>query len=391
MSKPFFSGNLLGILGILTVLLVCSCAGTPPNADPEYLVTTIPAGKGPGSVETADLNGDGLPDLVIASTKDSAIVVLLGDGKGKFTPAPGSPFFSNRFPNDIVIADFNGDAYADIAIANTEASFLTVLLGNGKGQFLQSAGSPFAVHSRPHTHGIAAGDFDGDGNLDLVTDSWGEDKVVVLFGNGKGNFGNEASYKVGRRPYQRVRVADINHDGLSDIVTTNLESNNSTVLLGTGKGKFREAPGSPFPAGDAPFAVAIGDVNADGFPDLAIADAPTITSESKGHDGLSILLGDGTGNFTPMEKNPFKTGKSPSRIAIGDLNGDGVNDIVVTNYNDRSITIFYMSRKRVAGTITLPVGTYPDGIAIRDLNGDGKNDIVISNFDDDNLTILFRK
>lgn len=391
MINKFIRSNLFGPIGILTGALVCGCAGITPANDSAFTIVTISAGKGPGSVEIADLNKDGFLDMVVASTKDSSILVLLGSAGGKFSSAPGSPFFANRFPNDLVIADFNGDGYPDIAIANTEASFLTVLLGNGKGRFVQAPGSPFSVHSRPHTHGIATGDLDGDGNLDLVTDSWGENKVVALFGDGKAGFGNETSYNVGKRPYQRIRVADINHDGLPDIVTTNLEGNNCTVLLSMGKRKFQEAPGSPFPAGEAPFAVAIGDLNADGFPDLAVADAPTITAESKGRDGLSILLGDGTGKFTPMEKNPFKTGRSPSRVAIGDLNGDGINDVALTNYNDRSITVFYMGRNGVTRSSTIPVGDRPDGIAIRDLNADGKNDIVVSNFDDDNIQILFRK
>ena len=107
------------------------------------------------------------------------------------------------------------------------------------------------------------------------------------------------------------------------------------MLLGLGEGKFREADGSPFPAGDAPFGIAIGDINGDNIPDLAIVNSPTITAESKGKDGLTILVGDGSGKFVPLKGSPFPTGKSPGRVAIGDLNGDGINDIVTTNYNDK--------------------------------------------------------
>ena len=205
------------------------------------------------------------------------------------------------------------------------------------------------------------------------------------------NFGNETFYKVGNRPYQRLRAPDLNKDGRPDIVTTNLEGNNATVLLSQGNGNFKEAKGSPFPCGNAPFGVAIGDINGDGNADLAIANSPTITSESKGADGLWILLGDGKGEFSSLKGSPFKTGKSPSRLAIGDLNGDGINDIAVTNYNDKSISIFYMNKDGVASSETIGAGNHPDGVCIRDFNGDGKNDIAVTNFDDHNIMLFFTK
>jgi hypothetical protein len=379
------------VLCIAAGIFIPGCANTSKKENSGFDMLTIKAGKGPGSVELADFNKDGWEDIVLASTEDSAVIILLGNGKGKFTEAPGSPFFSNRFPNDIVIADFNKDGNLDLGIANTEVSFLTVLLGNGKGQFQQAPNSPFRVNSKPHTHGIATGDFNGDGNLDLATDSWGENKVLIIFGDGKGNFVGQESYMVGNRPYQRLRASDLNKDGMPDVVTSNLEGNNATVLIGIGEGKFQEAPGSPFPAGDAPFGIAIGDVNDDNNQDIAIVNSPTITSESKGKDGLTILLGDGSGKFSPLKGSPFETGKSPSRLAIGDLNADGINDIAVTNYNDKSISVFYMNRKGVVHSTIVQVGSHPDGIAIQDLNGDGKNDIAVSNFDDNSLMILFQK
>jgi hypothetical protein len=158
-----------------------------------------------------------------------------------------------------------------------------------------------------------------------------------------------------------------------------------------GEGKFHESQGSPFPAGDAPFGVAIGDVNGDNNLDLAIANSPTITAESKGKDGLTILINDGTGKFSPLKGSPFQTGKSPSRVAIGDIDGNDINDIAVTNYNDKSITIFYMDKKGVASSRSIKVGNRPDGIAIHDLNKDGKNDIIISNYDDNTIMILYKK
>ena len=179
---------------------------------------------------------------------------------------------------------------------------------------------------------MATGDFNGDGNLDLVTDSWEEDRLVVLFGDGNGGFATPSTYvAVGRHPYPRIRVADLNDDGRADIVSPNLEGDNVTILLSKSEGGFLQPPGSPFPCGDSPFNVAVGDVNADGKPDLAIVNSPGSTSDRSGQDGLTILLGDGQGGFTTTTGSPFVTGKHPNIPAIGDVSGDGVADVAVSN------------------------------------------------------------
>lgn len=350
-------------------------------------------GSAPGSIAMADLNGDGKLDIVVANEKSSDASVLLGDGNGGFSPARGSPFPAGPSPNDIVVGDFNRDGHLDLAFANHETQHLTVLLGDGRGGFSPAPSSPFTVTVRPHVHGIAAGDFNGDGNLDLVTDSWAEDRLEILFGDGKGSFRMPGSnVAVGKHPYQRVRVADLDGDGKADIVSPNLEGGNVTILLGDGKGDFRQPSGSPFPCGDSPFNVAIGDVNADGIPDLAIVNSPTSTADRSGRDGLTILIGDGRGGFTAMAGTPLVTGNSPNMVAVGNVNGDGVADVVVSNPDSNSIAVFTMTRKgSVASRTTVSVPGHPKGLAIGDVNGDGKGDIVITNNAENSVTVLFSK
>jgi hypothetical protein len=344
----------------------------------------------PFSVEIADLNGDKIKDLVIANGEDSSVTILIGTGKGNFNEAKGSPFAVGYMPNDIAIADFNKDGKPDLAFANHDRKYLTVLAGDGAGSFTSLKGSPFPVEVKPHTHGLVAGDFNGDGNIDLVTDSWGNNHLAVLFGNNGHGFNSPVKYlEVGKHPYQRIRAADLNKDGNLDLITTNLDGDNTTILLGDGKGDFKEAAGSPFACGDSPFGVAVSDIDHDGNPDLAIINSPTITSENKGRDGLTILMGDGTGKFKPMPGSPFATGESPSRVAIGDLNGDGIKDIAVANYKSNNITVFIMNKHGVAASYTIKTGTFPDGIAIADLNGDGKGDIVVSNSGKYYINIIF--
>ena len=356
-------------------------------------VTKIKVGNAPGSVETADFNNDKFPDLAVTSETDSSVIILLGNGKGGFTAADNSPFFAGSIPNDITIGDFNKDSNMDLAFANHEKKYLTVLLGNGKGKFSEAPNSPFHTNGIPHVHGIATGDFNHDGRLDPATDSWGNDNVEVIFGDSLHLFKTQrVFFKVGKRPYQRLRVADINNDGLDDIVTTNTEGNNATVLLANGKNGFDEAKNSPFACGDNPFGIAIGDVNADGKLDLAIINSPGSMAQGRGKNGLTILLGNGTGKFMTMKGSPYEAGKIPNRVAIGDVNGDGIKDVVVSDNENNKITLYLMSKEE--GVLSSPiiiVGNHPKGVSIADLNNDGKGEIIVCNNLDNDISIILGK
>ncbi len=377
-------GKMTARLSLYVSLAACGLA--PPSHELRFA-----AGRRPGSVSIADFNGDDKLDMVVANKRSGDASVLLGDGKGGFSPAPGSPFPAGQSPNDIAAGDFNHDGHPDLAFANHETQHLTVLLGDGRGGFAPAPGSPVTVAVRPHPHGIATGDFNGDGNLDLATDSWAEDRLEILFGDGKGGFPTPGIYvAVGKHPYQRIRVADLNGDGRADIVSPNLEGDNVTILLGDGAGGFRQPEGSPFAGGDSPFNVAVGDVNADRKPDLAIVNSPSSTSDRSGRDGLTILIGDGRGGFTTLAGSPFVTGKFPNLAAIG-VDVDGVADVAVSSPEGGYVTLFTMSRKGSVATRILPVPGHPKGLAIQDLNGDGRADIVVTNNAENGVTVIFRR
>ena len=352
----------------------------------------FPTGSAPGTVAVADLNADGKLDIVTANEQSGDATVLLGDGKGGFAQSKGSPFTAGHDPNDIAVADYNADGKPDLAFANHEEKHLTVLLGDGRGGFAPAPNSPFAVETKPHTHGVAAGDLNGDGNQDLVTDSWQTDQVNILPGDGKGGFRSPGSlFSVGKHPYQRLRVSDVNSDGKADIITTNLDGGNVTVLLSDGRGGFKQAKGSPFACGDSPFNFAVGDVNGDGKPDLAIVNSPGSTTDRNGKEGLTVMIGDGSGGFRPLADSPFATGRIPNLTAIGDVNGDGINDIAVSSPDGGNITLFLMSRGGVASNSTIAVSGKPKGLAMGDVNGDRKADIVVTNNAANAVTVLLSK
>lgn len=375
-------------------MMACvALSGTVDSSTLNFESTVIPVGKGPGAIAVADVNNDGKSDIIVANVDDGTVSVLLGDGKGHFNPAPGSPFPCNANPNDIAVADMNGDGNPDLVIANTQTPYITILLGDGKGGFKPSARSPFATKSYPHPHGVVVGDFIGDGKPVVVTDSWGNNQILVIPTDGKGNLILPGKFfTADLHTDSGVRTADFDKDGNFDIVTVNQNAGGVGLLLGDGKGGFRKAPGSPFPAGDTPWMFTVGDVNGDGNPDVAVIPYERDIRDPK-KLGVTVLLGDGKGGLTTMRGSPLSLAgcRGPSRVAIGDIRGNSLHDIVVScAQNDK--LFFFMSAKNggfAVFTRSMPTGW--GGLALADLTGDGKDDVIVSNAAAGTIAILFSK
>ena len=165
-----------------------------------------------------DFNGDGKPDLAVANANDNTVSVLLGNGTGGFTAAPGSPSPSAPGPCRSPPATSTATASSTWRRPTPAATAVSILLGNGSGGFDPAIRLPVAVGHRPGVR--AAGDFNGDGKLDLAV--------------------------------------------------ANSDGNTVSILLGNGAGGFTAAPGSPVAVGNEPFSVSAGDFNGDGKTDLAV-------------------------------------------------------------------------------------------------------------------------
>jgi hypothetical protein len=358
-------------------------------AEVSFEETTLPAGANPAILTAADFNHDSRPDLVVADLEDGEVTVLLNDGGGRFHPAPGSPFQSGSQPNDFAVADFDRDGNPDLAVVNTQTPFISIFLGDGCGGFRAAPGSPVRTESNPHPHGVVAGDFAGRGAIDLATDSWGRNQIELLTGDGHGGFAPGPFIGVGRRPYQRLRAADLNGDGAPDIVTTNLDGDSVTVLLGDGHGGFREAPGSPFRTAPAPWEVSIADVNRDGKPDLVIVPYDRDAKTRGGEANVTVLIGEGTGQFKPLRGSPFSLGAcvQPTQVAAADLTGRPLLDIAVTCVNSAQLAVL----TAIDGGYQLSLRSMPGkpyGLAVGDFFGTHKPALAVSNHASGTVTLL---
>jgi hypothetical protein len=287
----------------------------------------------------------------------------------------------------------NGDGNPDLVIADHQSPYLTVLLGDGKGGFQPAPGSPIDVHSNPHPHGVASGFFSGKERVDVVTDSWGNNQIELLQGDGKGGLRTPGRFfAVGPRPYERLRSADFNKDGNPDVVTTNLDGDSVTVLLGDGKGGFKEAAGSPFAAGAKPWQVAIDDFNRDGNADLAIIPYERDVTDTR-RVVVTILLGDGKGGFTPMRTQSLSLDgcHGPNSLATGDINGDGFRDVVVSCAESSNLAIFLGHAGNVFTRMNLPSAAGWGGVAVADLNGDGRDDLITANNNNGDITLYLSR
>ncbi len=331
------------------------------------------AGGSPFQVQAGDLNGDGIPDLVVTERFGTTVSVLLGQGDGTFGPVNSVDM--GAAPAGLQLADFNGDGHLDLVVSNRTGETVTVRLGQGNGSFGSS--QSFNVGQAPQ--GLVAADFNGDGELDLAVTNVAADSVSLLLGQGDGTFAAAVSFDVGQNPVA-LTAGDLTGNGLPDLVVSNFSSNDVSILTNPGGGVF--APESRLTAGQNPFGVALADLDSDGSLDLLVANELDST--------LQRFQGQGDGSFVLEQTLP--TADKPDIVVVADLFGNGQPDLAVTTEDGNGVEIFPAQPGGQYGPSTLlPTGRGPVGLAVADLNGSGDLDLVTANFFGSGLTVLLNQ
>jgi hypothetical protein len=344
--------------------------------------TSYDAGKSPTAIAAGDLNGDGLPDLVVANAKAGASV-LLGIGDGLFGSALNI-VTGGKKPAGVLLGNFDADADLDLAVTHAGSGNVAVLSGNGDGTF----GTPDLLSVAKGPNAIRAARIDGGATLDLIVASK-SGRVSVLLGHGDGTFQSALQFSAGGLGSRDLAVTDFNLDGKMDIAVANQTSNNVGLLVGNGDGTFNSA--QKLKVGIAPTALAAGDFDNDGAPDLVVAHAVSRF--------LSVLGGNGASTGVPQFDSPLKIsypgGKSPVSLASADLDDDGCLDLVVANQASGSISaLIGIGNRTFALPVEYDLGNVPrlrtSAIAVVDLNQDGLSDLIAVNQQTNDVLVALR-
>ena len=358
-----------------------------------------PVNPAPFAIVKGDFNRDRTLDLVVTGCGDrnctttGSVIVLLGNGHGKFTRAwqfVGGPPGTNA--ETLATGDFNHDRTPDLVVTNNainQFGTISILLADGSGGFLP-----------PVSYGVggavpvwaAVTDFNRDHKPDVAISVTTTNSVAVLLGNGDGTFQPAVNYTVGSSP-QGIATADLNVDGNPDIISADecgddLECRKGTVsvLLGKGDGTFQSR--LTFAEGLFPVSVAVVDFNGDNHRDLAIAN-PCGTDDSCVSKGtVGIMLGNGDGTFQPVANYPT-TGFLTARVEVGDFDRDTHPDVVALNVQQSDITVLPGNGDGSLGAGTdYIVGLTPIAVAVGHFNRDVAPDLAVADENSNEVSVL---
>src|SRR6266436_2069933 len=338
-----------------------SFLGVPTSAN--FPSTSFAVGNNPVALASSDFNNDNLPDLAVANQNDNSVSILVNQDSGNFVAATNSPFklaSTETGPSAIATATF-GNTFTtssgvaslapDLVIANSTSNNVTILLGNGDGTFQEATGSPYTVGKNPSS--VLVADFNGDGNSDFAVANKDDNTISIFKGDGKGGFTEFPG-----SPFALTNTSTISEKGPIAMVTANFRAatnksnnspevdlavvnqstNNVSILLGfvdsNSNISFTEAPNSPISVGQSPVAIAVGDLNSDTVPDLAVVNQTDNT--------VSVLLGSNNldGTFAAASGSPLPTATTPAGIVIANFTGGNFPSLAVTNKGQGTLGIY---------------------------------------------------
>jgi hypothetical protein len=353
------------------------------------------AGNHPNVPIFADFNSDGILDLAVSNNQAGAgeVSVFFGNGAGSFSAATnytvatscGASGQSPCDPEGMVVGDFNGDGIPDLAVANMGDSSVTVLLGAGNGTF--TVLTPTSTGSQPYA--IAAADFNQDGRLDLAIACQGPQGgpgfVDILIGAGDGTFMPAVQYGAIGQP-EGLALGDFNADGFLDLAVSDFINNELWILNGSADGTF--SSGTAYATSIGPASLVANDFNNDAQTDLAVTEYNAALPQP---GQVSVLL---NSNGTFPTHTEYPTGGGGYFLSSEDLNGDNVPDLAVANFSSNTFSSLFGNGD---GTFQPYVNYMVDlnatsvfGLALADVDALGRYDVVTTNMPDNVIAVLLQ-
>ena len=359
-----------------------------------------------GFIAVADIDGDGKPDVVVVNRSTNTFSILRNTSTlSQAAFANKVDFATDSTPSAVAIADLDGDGKPDIVITNMFTNKISVYRNTAKvGSISASslaAKVSFVADSISLPTSVAIGDIDGDGKLDLaVVNSFNNTVSVLKNTSTVGNidassFAAAVDFTTGLGP-TFVAIADVDGDGKLDLVVSNLNAKTISILHNKGIANSIDttsfAAKVDFTVGTGPNALAIGDLNNDGKPDIIVA--------NQGSNTLSVLRNTATAGAIMAASFAAKfdlpsNGASPYFVAVGNVDSDSIPDIVVANLI--SNTVSAIKNNYTTGTfsaasfdagVSFATGTYPFSAAIADVDGDGKADLVVPDYGKNTISVF---
>jgi uncharacterized repeat protein (TIGR02543 family) len=324
----------------------------------------------PFNIAIGDFNGDGKLDVAVTDDKLGLVVwVLLGNGDGTLQSSV-SYASGGTLPDSILAADFNNDGKLDLAVMNDGANTFAVLLGKGDGTFNPPQISPGGAGGSGY---LAYADFNHDGNLDLAIAYSLTNSISMLMGNGDGTFQPATNYVTGGDP-DSLAVIPLD-DGTFALLTLDIVSGEMIVSSTSSGGTLLMPP--IYTIGGMPAAIAAADLNGDRIPDVVFYDSAS--------SAVNVMLTASNFALSAPVTYPLQNAGGYTAIqalAIGDLNGDGHPDVMIANSQATagSVSVLLGSASGTLGTEhDYASGSYPSGVVLADFNGDGKLDAAVVN------------